>query len=233
MPNTLTDILGSNVFDGGAGNDIITAGAGNDFIVGSLDNDTITTGQGADVIAFNRGDGMDIVNASTIKDNTLSLGNGIKYADLLFTKSGSDLILVTGASEQITMKNWYVGTSNHSIANLQIVIEGTSDYDATSASVINNKKIEQFDFDALVTKFDQSGALTNWALSSSLLSFYLAGSDNEAIGGDLAYQYAKAGNLSGFSMAPAQALLASGQFGSTNQMLQNPAALIDTSPRLM
>ncbi|MFZ6748472.1 putative Ig domain-containing protein [Undibacterium sp. Ren11W] len=234
--DTLTDTLGNNVLDGGAGNDIITAGVGNDFILGGTGNDTITTGQGVDVIAFNRGDGMDIVNASTIKDNSLSLGKGIKYADLLFKKSANDLILVTGASEQITVKDWYANSANHSIANLQIVIEGTSDYVAASTNKLNNKKIEQFNFDGLVTKFDQARAatpsITSWALSASLLEFYLAGSDTAAIGGDLAYQYAKNGNLSSFSAMPAQSLLASPQFGNA-QGLQNVAALQDASPRLM
>jgi Ca2+-binding RTX toxin-like protein len=234
--DTLTDTLGNNVLDGGAGNDIITAGVGNDFVVGGTGNDTITTGQGMDVIAFNRGDGMDIVNASTVKDNSLSLGKGIRYADLLFKKSANDLILVTGASEQITVKDWYANTANHSIANLQIVIEGTSDYVAASTNKLNNKKIEQFNFDGLVTKFDQARAatpsMTSWALSSSLLEFYLAGSDTAAIGGDMAYQYAKNGNLSNFSATPAQSLLASPQFGAA-QGLQNVAALQDASPRLM
>lgn len=234
--DTLSDTLGNNVLDGGAGNDLITAGAGNDFVVGGTGNDTITTGQGMDVIAFNRGDGMDIVNASTVKDNSLSLGKGIKYADLLFKKSANDLILVTGASEQITVKDWYANTANHSIANLQIVIEGTTDYVAASTNKLNNKKIEQFNFDGLVTKFDQARAatptMTSWALSASLLEFYLAGSDTAAIGGDLAYQYAKNGNLSTFSATPAQTLLASPQFGAA-QGLQNVAALQDASPRLM
>jgi hypothetical protein len=120
---------------------------------------------------------------------------------------------------------------------LQIVIEGTADYNAASSNVINNKKIEQFNFDGLVTKFDQARvatpSLTSWALSSSLLSFYLAGSDTAAIGGDLAYQYAKNGNLSTFSMAPAETLLASTQFGMANQALQNVGTLMDASPRLI
>jgi hypothetical protein len=117
------------------------------------------------------------------------------------------------------------------------VIEGTTDYIAASTSVINNKKIEQFNFDGLVSKFDKARtdnpALTSWAISSSLLSFYLTGSDAAAIGGDLAYQYATTGNLSGFSMMPAATLLASSSFGTANQALQSSAALIDASPRLM
>ena len=234
--DTLTDTVGNNMFDGGAGADTVTGGAGNEFIAGGAGNDTITTGVGADVIAFNRGDGQDVVNASTTKDNTISLGKGIKYVDLQFKKSSNDLILVTGISEQITFKDWYASTSNHSVKNMQIVIEGTTDYDATSTNAMNNKKIEQFDFDGLVTKFDQARvanpSLTSWALSSALLNFYLEGSDTAAIGGDLAYQYARNGNWSNMSMTPAQALLANSQFGTGSQNLQQPGALLDASPRL-
>jgi Ca2+-binding RTX toxin-like protein len=103
--DTLTDTAGNNLFDGGAGNDIITGGAGNDFIVGGTGNDTIATGTGADVVAFNRGDGQDTIVASIGKDNTLSLGKGIKYADLSFKKSNNDLILITGSNEQMTFKD--------------------------------------------------------------------------------------------------------------------------------
>ena len=235
--DTITDTVDNNLLDGGAGADIITGGIGKDFIIGGTGNDTITTGTGADVIAFNMGDGADIVNASTGKDNTLSLGHGIKYADLLFKKSTNDLVLVTGSGEQVTFKDWYLNTTNHSVANLQIVIEGTTDYNAASSNQLNNKKIEQFNFDGLVTAFDTARAanssLTSWALSSSLLSFYLSGSDTAAIGGDLAYQYAKNGNLSNMSLTPAQALLAGASFGIASQNLQLTGNLQDQSPRLM
>jgi Ca2+-binding RTX toxin-like protein len=235
--DTLTDTDGNNLLDGGAGTDTLTGGAGNDFLIGGAGNDTINTGTGFDIIAFNRGDGMDNVNLSTGSDNTLSLGGGITYADLLFKKSSNDLILVTGTNEQVTFKGWYTSTDNRSVANLQIVIEGTSDYAAGSSDLLANKKIEQFDFGGLVTKFDQARtanpALTNWALSSSLLEFYLNSSDTAAIGGDLAYQYAKSGNLSDVSMAPAQALLAGSSFGSGAQNLQASSALQDLSPRLI
>ncbi|CAN5472378.1 hypothetical protein BH11PSE11_BH11PSE11_04950 [soil metagenome] len=235
--DTLTDTTaGNNLLDGGAGADILTGGTGKEFIIGGIGNDTITTATGVDVIAFNRGDGQDIVNASTTKDNTLSLGKGITYADLQFKKNANDLILVTGSSEQITFKDWYASVNNHSVANLQLVIEGTTDYNAASTNKLNNKKIEQFDFDGLVTKFDQARAatpsITSWGLSSSMLSFYLNSSDTAAIGGDLAYQYAKNGNLSNVSMNPAIALLAGATFGA-NQNLQASAALQDLSPRLI
>jgi Ca2+-binding RTX toxin-like protein len=173
----LEDSGGNNLFDGGSGDDFFTGNADSEFFIGGTGNDAITTGAGSDIIAFNRGDGQDTVTASTGTDNTLSLGHGIVYADLLFKKSGNDLIMATGTDEQVTFSNWYADAGNHSIANLQMVIEGTPDYDALSANAINNKRVVQFNFDGLVSQFDQARAatpaLTSWALSSSLLDFYL------------------------------------------------------------
>ena len=143
----------------------------------------------------------------------------------------------TGVIEQVPFKDWYLSVNNHSVANLQVVIEGTTDYNAASPIQLNNKKIEQFNFDGLVTAFDQARlanpSLTSWGLSSSLLNFYLSGSDTAAIGGDLAYQYAKNGNLSNISMTPAQALLSNASFGTASQNLQSTAGLQDLSPRLV
>lgn len=234
--DALSDTSGNGLLDGGAGNDTLTGGTGKEMFMGGTGNDTITTSTGADIIAFNLGDGQDTVIASTGKDNTVSLGKGIKYADLLFQKSSNDLVFITGAGEQLTFKNWYVTTNNHSVANLQMVIEGTDDYNAASANTLNNKKIQQFNFDSLVTAFDQARvanpALTSWALSSSLLGFHLGGSDTAAIGGDLTYEYAKTGNLSAISMTPAQSILANAQFGAA-QNLVAAGSLQDSSPRLM
>lgn len=235
--DTLSDTSGNGLIDGGVGNDTLTGGTGKELFMGGTGNDIITTSAGADIIAFNLGDGQDIINVSTGKDNTVSLGKGIKYADLLFQKSSNDLVFITGAGEQLTFKNWYVSTNNHSVANLQMVIEGTNDYDAASANALNNKKIQQFNFDSLVTAFDQARvanpALTSWALSSSLLGFHLGGSDTAAIGGDLTYEYAKTGNLSAISMTPAQSILANAQFGVAAQNLVATGSLQDSSPRLM
>lgn len=88
LDNRLTGNSGANLLSGGADDDTLKGGAGNDLI---------HTGRGADIIAFNRGGGRDTILASAGKDNTVSLANGIVYADLLFTKSGNDLVLETGA----------------------------------------------------------------------------------------------------------------------------------------
>jgi len=89
----------------------------------------------------------------------------------------------------------------------------------------------------LATKFDQARAadttLTSWALSSSMSEFHLGGSDTAAIGGDLAYQYAKNGNLSSLSMTPALTVLGNPSFGIAEQALQPFSALKDLSPWLI
>lgn len=234
----LSDSQGNNLLDGGFGADTIIGGTASDFVAGGGGNDMINIGAGTNVIAFNRGDGMDTVVGGTDGGNTLSLGNSIQYADLMFQKNDSDLILYTGANEQITFKDWYVDTGAHTIDNLQLVIEDTADYNPASLNQINSKKVQQFDFEGLVAKFDHvmddAALLTSWSLSSSLLEFHLGGSEMAAIGGDLAYQYAKNGNFSTFSMTPAQVLLADSSFGTAAQNLQIfPVLLQDSSPRLM
>ncbi|RJF92794.1 calcium-binding protein [Noviherbaspirillum saxi] len=121
--DTVKDTSGNSLLDGGSGADILTGGTGKELLIGGAGNDTITTGTGADVIVFNHGDGQDTIAASTGKDNTISLGRGITYADLVFKKSSKYLVLVTGTSEQLTLKGWYLTTNNRNVANLQLVIE--------------------------------------------------------------------------------------------------------------
>jgi trimeric autotransporter adhesin len=235
--DTLTDTTGgNNLFNGGAGADTINASSGKELFIGGAGNDTITTGTGADLIAFNRGDGQDVVNASTGADNAISLGGGIDYASLFFRKNANDLILDVGSSEQITLKDWYLGTTNKSVVTLQMVAEAMAGFNPTGADQMRNNKIENFNFTNLVNSFDQARAatptITSWALTNGLLNFMLAGSDTGALGGDLAYQYGKNGNLSNVSLTPAQAILGNSSFGATAQTLQPIANLQDSSPRL-
>jgi len=234
--DTLSDSSSmGNVFDGGDGADRLSGGAGRDLYIGGAGVDTITTGGGADVIAFNRGDGQDAVTTVGGADNTVSLGNGILYADLALAKSGSDLILQLGAGEQISFKGWY-GSNGKSVGTLQVVTEGGADYVAGSPSAIHDNKVEQFDFSALVAKFDQARlaqpSLTSWSMESSLEQFSNGGSDNAAIGGDLAYLYASDDALSALDASAALAIVGSPQFGTGAQGLQAIPALNDGTPLL-
>jgi hypothetical protein len=85
--------------------------------------------------------------------------------------------------------------------------------------------VEQFNFDGLVSRFDSAlvanPSLTSWSLSQALLDFHLGGSDDAALGGDLAYEYGKNGNLSNVGSTGAQNVLGSAQFGSAPQTFQS------------
>ena len=234
--DTLSNSSGNTLLSGGSGADRLTGASGNDLLIGGLGNDALTTGSGADVILFNKGDGADTVAVSTKKDNTLSLGGGARYADLLFQKSGNDLVLKLGGGDQITFTGYYASTSNRSVKTLQVVIEGNADYAPGSASALYNRKVESFNFDGLVAAFDAARAanpaLSSWALGNALAAQYLSGSDGAAIGGELAYQYGRWGTLSALSFTPAQGVLGAAGFGSTAQGMLAAGSLQDTSPRL-
>jgi len=217
------------LLSGGAGNDTLWGGNGSEFYIGGNGNDSINPFSGLDIIAFNRGDGRDAIAASTGADNTISIGGGIRYRDLAFRKSANDLILDTGAGEQITLQGWYAAAANKSVVNLQMIEEAAADFDAASADPLLNNKIEQFNFAGLAGRFDQALAatptLTSWSLTNALLDFHIGDSDTAALGGDLAYQYGKAGSLAAVGLTAAQGILGSASFGSAPQALLPQSSL--------
>ncbi|MBS4099091.1 MAG: hypothetical protein KGZ83_19955 [Sulfuricella sp.] len=234
--DVLTGNGGSNLYVGGSGSDVLNGNSGNELFIGGTGNDTITTGTGADLVVFNHGDGQDTVVASSGADNTLSLGGGIQYADLAFRKSSNNLILDTGGGESITLQNWYAATTNHSVLTLQVIADAMAGFDAASSDPLLNQKVQTFDFAALATRFDAAlvatPTLTSWSLSNALLDAHLAGSDSAALGGDLAYQYGKAGSLGGIAVTAAQNVIAGTTFGTQAQALQPLAGLQEGMAKL-
>ena len=170
--NDTVDALGTNVVIAGAGNDNITLGWGNDWVEAGKGNDVIDAGGGSNLFAFNKGDGADTVVNSVWKADTLSLGGGIKYADLKLSKAGNDLVVMGAGSDSITLKDWYKASQNQGVGKLQVLTTG-GDFDATSASTLKNKAVTVFDFDKLVKAFDAARTATpsvasGWAVSASL-----------------------------------------------------------------
>jgi len=237
--DALTDLTGAGLFDGGGGADRLDAGGGRQFVIGGKGNDEIGTGSGVDIIAFNRGDGADVVLPSVSADNTLSLGGGMDYADMTLVRNGYDLILGLGGDDSITFRDWYQdsGTASYaSVASLQVIVEAMAQFDASSSDPLLNRKVVQFDFGAIVQRFDQMRAadagVGAWSLADALADFHVGGSDAAALGGDLAYQYGSAGTLAGLGATPLQASLASSQFGVSPQTLQSLASLQTGTVRL-
>jgi len=223
--DTLSDTSGGNYLNGGSGTDSLTGGSAADFFIGGTGNDTISAGSGRDVIAFNFGDGQDSYSASSGVDNTVSLGGaGLSYEMLSFQRSGNNLILNVGASDRITFNSWYSGASNRNVLNLQVVAEAMAAFDASSSNVLLNKKVQNFDFQGLVSAFNASGQ-TTWALTNALLAEHLSGSDTAALGGDLAYYYGRDGSVAGIGFEKAQDVVASSVFGNQAQTIRSQQEL--------
>jgi VCBS repeat-containing protein len=229
--DTLTDGFGNNLFYARDGNDSLKGGDGNELFIGGSGNDSIVTGTGTDIIAFNRGDGHDAIARSTPQDNTVSLGGGIRFSDLYLSKQGNNLVLQTAANEDITFTDWYSGTTNRGVLNLQMIVEGSADYAPAGVDALRDNKVERFDFSVIAQKFDQAraGSASNgnhWAVMNALLDAHLGnGSDSEVLGGDLAYRYGMTGTLAGISIDSAQSVLASSQFGIASQVLHANSGL--------
>jgi Ca2+-binding RTX toxin-like protein len=227
--DTIADGGGNNLLHGALGADVLAGGANNELFAGGAGNDTITTGAGADIVAFNRGDGQDTVNPSTTADNTLSLGGGVRYADVALLKSGNDLVVEVGASEQLTFRDWYLTAANRNVVSLQMVVDASTDWNAGSANPLLNKRVARFDFAGLVSRYDAARAadplLTRWSVASALTDVHLGGSDTAAIGGDLGYQYGRHGTFAGISWNAVDPVLASASFGTALQTLQSSATL--------
>jgi Ca2+-binding RTX toxin-like protein len=207
----------SSVLDGGSGNDVLEDRGGKTLFIGGRDDDEIRLGGGRDIIAYNRGDGRDKVVAGKGGDATLSLGAGIRVQDLAFRRSGDSLLLETGGGGTITFERWYRGRSYQAVSKLQFITEGM-----TGSNSLTNDAVETFDFKQLVSAFDRARSrnpgLSKWALTNGLASFDLGGSDDEALGGDLAYTYGTAGSLAGIAVSAAQEIITSSSFGSKQEL---------------
>ena len=228
----LINKTGTALMDGGTGADVLAGGNGNELFIGGLGNDAVSTGSGADIVAFNLGDDHDSVKTKRGAGNTLSLGGGIGYADLTLSRQRKDLLLNIGESDSISLLDWYSSGSQHNVLNLQMIAEAMAEFDAGGSDPLLDNKVETFDFAAIVSAFDAAGQVSNWALTNALLDAHLAGSDSEALGGDLAYQYGVNGTLTGIGVTAAQDVLNAPQFGSGAQALRPLDALQQGQPRL-
>jgi len=218
--DTLEGGAGNDFLDGGNGEDLLIGGSGNDLLIGGGGDDSIDAGDGRDIILFNRGDGRDTVRSGAQGGATVSLGGGIEAADLLFSRSGDDLVLSAGGGEGITFRDWYAQAGSRGIANLQMVTEGAE---------FHAPGIEQFDFAGLVARFDKASladpGLGSWALSSSLLDFYLHGGSDTALGGEISVEYGTNGKNAYLPLESTQALLSKPEFGTARQDVSTPIIL--------
>lgn len=219
----LKDSSGNNILLGGSGRDTIIAGKGNDFIAGGTWDDTLNGGAGYNVFAFNHGDGYDTILPAVGAHNTLSL-SGVDLDDIKLSKKGDDLIFNMGCNSQVTLKNWYTSEENQNFDTLQMV-SSTYEYNFgfLHVGITEKPDVETFDFHALVEAFDEARTanprLNSWNAMNGLLDAHLSSSDSAAIGGDLAWNYAKSGDLSNVALASAQTILQNPSLGVSAQAI--------------
>jgi len=127
------------------------------------------------------------------------------------------------------LKDWYANATNHSVTNLQVIAESISGFDPNGTDPLLANKVATFDFSQIVSDFDQARAtdpqIDHWSVMNSLLNAHLGGSDTEAVGGDLAYQYGANGTLTGITVNSAVGVIADAQFGAGSQALRPLAGL--------
>ena len=138
-----------------------------------------------------------MIAANTGTTNTISLGAGtaasFSYDTFTFAKSDDDLIFNLDSQNSLTFRDWYVSPSNRHALNLQVIAQTMDAFTEASADPLLDTRVELFDFRVLADRFDLARSadptITQWALTDSLLDAHLAGSDADAIGGDLATYY--------------------------------------------
>jgi hypothetical protein len=149
----------------------------------------------------------------------------VRYAELRLARSGNDLYLkVAGTTDSIRLTGWYAATGNRTVSTLQMIVDSTADYDAASSDALISRRVARLNFQTLVNAFDAAYAanpsIGDWAIPAATLgSAFVAGSDTDAIGGQLAYRYGRDGNLAGLDFATASAVLADANFGTAAQSI--------------
>ncbi len=214
---------GNDLLLGGKDLDRLYGGAGNDLLIGGGMDDLLEGGAGHTVIAFNRDDGRDEVRLGE-GAATVSLGGGIAYQDLRLRQDRDHLVLETGEGDRLTFADWYRAGRQGGPVRLQVVAAAMATFDPGGGHPLLDQRVETFDFDALAAAFDAARGgqpmAQQWSVMNALLDAHLAGSDTEAMGGDLAYQYGLNGTLSGIGLTAAQDVLNAPQFGSAPQALR-------------
>jgi trimeric autotransporter adhesin len=234
---------GVDALFGGAGDDTLRSGAGKGFLAGGKGSDSLYTANAASVVAFNKGDGADTMYTQGAAQVTISLGGGIKYEDITLRRSGSDLYLVMNATstDSIKIANYYgLVTNQRPSLALQMLNEPSGVYSASSLEQLRDNKTELFNANCLVADFD-AGYLASstlrkgnlWAVMGSLLNAHLSGSNTQAMGGDLGYQYGQSTGLAGMDMLAAGGALAEATFGVNPQNLNPNWAASVGAPRLV
>ncbi|GKS69222.1 hypothetical protein W03_12260 [Nitrosomonas sp. PY1] len=148
--DTLSGDAGNDNLYGEEGNDILNGGDGQDNVYGGNGNDTLNGGLGAndllsgdagdDTYLFAAGDGNTTINnydAAASRSDVLRFGAGISPANVLATRSGSDLKLtLQSTGEVITVQYYFYSGGTQYTLNAVEFADGTSWNVATLTAMV-------------------------------------------------------------------------------------------------
>lgn len=114
--DTLIGGAGNDELEGNIGNDTLVGGLGNDTLEGAAGDDTLNGGAGNDTYEFGLGDGHDLIQDNSGTADKLAFNRGLTQIDpedVILSRQANNLhVAIQGASDQITIQNWYSGTAN-------------------------------------------------------------------------------------------------------------------------
>ncbi len=150
--DTLIGGAGNDELEGNIGDDTLIGGLGNDTLEGAAGDDTLIGGSGNDTYEFGLGDGQDVIQDNSGTGDKLAFNRGLTQidpADVILSRQANDLhIAIQGASDQVTIQNWYSSASNR----VEILEAGNGD-------VLRSAQVEQL-IQAMAAFTSQNGGLT-------------------------------------------------------------------------
>lgn len=109
--NSFSGTANSEFIYGYEGNDRLNGNGGNDYLVGGKGNDHLAGGAGNDTYRFAQGHGQDVVydyDYTAGNSDTIIFSN-IRFQDIRIGWSGSDMILYSGADDQVKLQSFFSG----------------------------------------------------------------------------------------------------------------------------
>lgn len=201
--------VGHNLMDGGEGDDYLYEEGGT-LVMGGPGDDWIDHFGPGGVVSFNAGDGADAIYVAG--SLTLSLGGGINPASMSLSGDGGDLVLALGGGDSIRLVHAFRADP--------------AAWPELNVQLFGEFAVEVYDLRAVVQEFHARLALDpapgTLPLDGVLQSHRTGASVDRAIGGDIAYRYARDGNLDALPDAAIREILAYPEFGRVAQAVSSP-----------
>ncbi|MBI2994129.1 MAG: putative Ig domain-containing protein [Gammaproteobacteria bacterium] len=236
-----------SILDGGEGQDHLQSSvAGSTLYIGQQGQDhiVVNTVDATGMILFNKGDGVDYVEftGETPFDMegdgegssfrlTVSVG-GVGVDDIHLRRDDMNLVIEVGAADEIVLSDWFALNipRDDRILTLQVITQGSGDYDPGSTGVLVNSRIHLFDLDWLIDEFvsfdDNVESGEHWSISGSAAESLLLASDTVAIGGQIAYEFGLLGHAAAIGLTTQSEMLRIPGLMNDGQQLE----IIETAP---